>query len=260
MMAAAVRLPARFSRPLALGATLFLLALTAFELSIVVPKELRLQGAIGVDFHQYQDHARRWLAGGGFYLPEQLAGPYRVYDLLPPLYPPPFVLLVVPFLWLPEILWWAIPLAGISVMVTWWRPSPWTWAAMALMCAWPRTYEIVLFGNPSLWIALFAALGTRWAPAYVAVLLKPSLFPVALLGVRHRSWWIALAVAGLIALPFGLMWTDYAKALLNSDQGFAYSLRDVPIVLIPVIAWAGRTRRDVAPTGWATMRATTRPG
>lgn len=233
---------ARWSAPLAAGVTVLLVALTAYELSIVIPHMQTLPGSFGVDFHQYQDHARRWLAGGGFYLAEQLAGPYRVFDLLPPLYPPPFLLLILPFLALPELLWWAIPIAAIATILLWWRPSPWTWSLIALAVAWPRTYEIVLFGNPSMWVAAFAALGTRWAGGYVGILLKPSLFPLALPGVRHRSWWIGLCVAALISIPFGSMWVDYAKAILNSDQGWTYSLRDAPIVLIPIIGWAGRTR------------------
>jgi len=234
--------PVRWSRPLAIGVIALLVALIAFELSVVVPKVLNLQGALGVDFHQYQDHARRWLTGGGFYLPGQLSGPYTVYGLLPPLYPPPFLLLIIPFVYLPEILWWALPLGFLAAVVIRWRPTPWAWALIAALVAWPRTYEIVLFGNPSMWIAAFAAAGTLAGWPYVLVLLKPSLAPLALIGVRRRSWWIALAVAVLVSVPFGPMWVDYAKALLNADQGWTYSLRDVPIVLIPIVAHLGRRR------------------
>lgn len=239
---APARVPERWSRPLVFGSLVFVVAVIGFELSIVVPKVLNLQGALGVDFHQYQDHARRWLAGGGFYLPEQLSGPYAVYELLPPLYPPPFLVLILPFLYVPQVLWWTLPLATLVGVVLWWRPTPWTWVLIASFVAWPRTYEIVLFGNPSMWIAAFAALGTLLAWPHVLVLLKPSLAPIALLGVRHRSWWIALLVVVLISLPFGSMWIDYAKAVLNADQGWTYSLRDVPIVLIPIVAQHGRRR------------------
>jgi hypothetical protein len=232
----------RWSRPLAVALAIAGVAATVGELAVVVPKMQTLDGSFGVDFHQYLDHARRWLDGGGFYLPSQLAGPYRVYDVLPPLYPPPFLLLILPFLWLPQAVWWAVPLLTLAAVCWHWRPGPWGVAAIAWLVAWPRTYEIVLFGNPSLWIAAFAALGTVAAWPYVGVLLKPSLAPLALLGARHRSWWFALAAGLLISLPFGLMWVDYARALVNADQGWTYSLRDVPIVLIPVAAYAARTR------------------
>lgn len=103
-------------------------------------------------------------------------------------------------------------------------------------------------GNPSMWIAAFAAAGTVWAWAYVLVLLKPSLAPFALLGVRHRSWWIALGVAVLVSIPFAGMWLDWITALRNADQDLLYSLRDAPIVLIPLIAYWGSSRRG----RWAT--------
>jgi hypothetical protein len=234
------RVPERWSRLLTFGLSALLLATIALELSIVVPRVLTLQGALGVDFHQYQDHARRWLDGAGFYLPAQLAGPYVTFDLLPPLYPPPFLLLIVPFLWLPELLWWIVPLGVISVTVAWWRPTRWAWVAILVLVAWPRTYEIILFGNPSMWIAAFAAAGTIFAWPYVGILLKPSLAPLALLGARNRSWWMGLAGAALLSLPFGTMWVDYAKAIINADQNWTYSLRDVPIVLIPIVAYLGR--------------------
>ena len=66
---------ARWSTPLAVGVTALFLALLAFEVAVVLPRMIAARYTIGVDFHQYQDHARRWLSGGGFYLPEQLAGP-----------------------------------------------------------------------------------------------------------------------------------------------------------------------------------------
>ncbi len=240
----------RWYRPLAVGLTVGLLALLAYELVLTLPRMISTQGTMGVDFHQYQGHAGRWLAGGGFYLPEQLSGPYVVYDLLPPLYPPPFLLLIIPFLWLPELVWWVVPIAVVVGVVAYWRPAPWAWPLLAALVAWPRTWEIVAFGNPTMWIAAFAALGTVWDWPSIGVLLKPSLAPFALIGANRRSWWIALAVAVAIGIPFAGMWIDYAKAVLNADQGWMYSLRDVPLVAIPVVAWiAGRGSRVVEGIG-----------
>jgi len=233
----------RWSTPMAVGVSVLMLVATVYGLSVVLPRVQSHPVTWGVDFHLYQGYAQRWLDGKGFYLDFQLSGPYEVLALWPPLYPPPFLLLIVPFLWLPDLLWWIVPLAAISLAVAHWRPSPWAWAGIAACVAWPRTYEIVIDGNPSMWIAGFAAAGTILAWPYVGIFLKPSLAPLALFGVRHRSWWVAFGVAVLVSLPFGAMWLDYAKAIGNADQGWMYSLRDVPIVLIPVIAHAGSRAR-----------------
>jgi hypothetical protein len=232
----------RHGRPVAFALTVAILGFLVFELTLVLPRMLATPGTMSVDFHQYQEHARRWLAGGGLYLPAQLAGPYAAWDLLPPLYPPTFLLLIVPFLWLPEVLWWAIPLAIVTAVVVHWRPSPWTWPLMALCVAWPRTWELVGFGNPAMWIVAAVALGTVLGWPAVAVLLKPSLFPFALIGANRRSWWLALGVAVLLCLPFGAMWLDWFRALTNAtDTGLGYSVKEIPALLIPVVAWLGRS-------------------
>ncbi len=40
------------------------------------------------------------------------------------------------------------------------------------------------------------------------------------------------------------MWSDYLTVLTNSrnEVGLLYSLSDVPLLLIPIIAYLGRTR------------------
>jgi hypothetical protein len=106
--------------------------------------------------------------------------------------------------------------------------------------------EIIASGNPGLWIAMFAALGTVWRPAFALVLLKPSLAPFALFGVRSRGWWVLLAAVVLVSLAFLPMWIDYLHVLLNGRGPLAvawYSIRDVPLVAIPLVAWAASTRR-----------------
>jgi hypothetical protein len=234
----------RWSTPVAIGVIVLMLAATAYGLSVVLPRVQSHPATWGIDFHLYLGYTQRWLDGQGYYLDYQLAGPYAVTPAFPPLYPPPFTLFVVPFLYLPAVLWWVLPLGLIAWVVLRWRPTPWAWAGIAACVAWPRTYEIVIDGNPSMWIAAFAAAGTILAWPYVLVLLKPSLAPFALLGIRHRSWWVALGVCVLVSLPFGAMWLDWVTAVRNADQDLLYSLRDVPIVLIPLIAWWGGSRRE----------------
>ena len=59
-----------------------------------------LEQPIGVDYLLYRDAAARWLAGGPFFEPYQLAGPYPISagDIL---YPPVALWLFVPFTVLP---------------------------------------------------------------------------------------------------------------------------------------------------------------
>jgi hypothetical protein len=188
-----------------------------------------------IDYTLYMDATRRWLDGGPFFEPYQLAGPYpvRMGDVL---YPPNGLLLFVPFTVLPAILWWAIPL-GVTAAVIWrLRPAPVSWPFLALCCFWPPFVARIVAGNPVMWVMAAVAVGflIRWA--FVGVLLKPSLFPFALLGARDRSWWAALAILAALSIPFGTMWLDWVTAVTNSDGGLLYSLQDVPILLLPVLA------------------------
>lgn len=220
-----------------------LLLLAAWNLAFLVPFMASRTGAIGVDYNLYMDAAGRWLAGGSFYLERQLAGPYPVQpgDIL---YPPTTLWLLVPFRVVPAILWWAIPIAVIAWAIWRVRPAWWIWPVLALVLWYPRTQAMFLYGNPGIWIVAAVAAGTRWRWASVLVLVKPSLGPIALFGVRHRSWWIALGVLVLAGLPFAALWLDYAKVLTNADAGIGYSLMDVPPTIAPILAWLARTRAD----------------
>lgn len=235
-----------YARPVAFGLAVVMGALAGIEFVAIGAKVVNLQGALGVDFHQYQDHARRWLVGGGFYLPAQLDGPYSVWALLPPLYPPTFLLLIVPFLWLPEIVWWAIPLVVLAYVLARLRPAWWSWPLLAVCALWPRSLEIIWYGNPAMWAAAAVAAGALWPWAAPFALLKPTLAPFAFVNVKRRSWWAGLGVFALLSLPFGSMWLDYVAVVRNAtDTGLTYSLRDIPLVLLPVIAWWARRWQPV---------------
>jgi hypothetical protein len=188
----------------------------------------------------YHDATARWLAGDGFYLPHQLAGPYvaKAPDVL---YPPSSLWLFLPFQVLPRFLWYAVPL-GVTVwgLVTF-RPKWWAWVAVVILVLYEWTVPLVLLGNPVMWAYTFLWLGLRYSGLAVGVLLKPSLFPFALFGANRKQWWLVLGVAFLAALPFGLMWLDYLTVVLNA-RGTEYLIRSVPMMLIPLVAWAGRTR------------------
>lgn len=197
-----------------------------------------------LDYELYMDATRRWLAGGPFYEPYQLAGPYpiRTGDIL---YPPVGLWLFVPFTFLPVAVWWAIPIAVTAWAIARMRPHPLTWPFMVLCLVWPPTMIKLVAGNPLLWVVAVIALGMQYRWPIVFALVKPSLFPIVVYGVNRRSWWIALAAFGLLSLPFGWMWRDWLNALLNSrGGGLLYSGAEVPTVLLPIIARVGQYVRE----------------
>ena len=190
----------------------------------------------GIDYALYMDATRRWLDGGSYFHPYQLAGPYPI-QMGDVLYPPNVLILFVPFTLLPAVLWWAIPLGITAAMIWRLRPAPVAWPFIALCVFWPPFVARIVAGNPVMWAMAAVALGfmIRWA--FLGVLIKPSLFPFALLGVRDRNWWIGLAILVAISIPFGYMWVEWFVAVTNATGGgLLYSLQDVPILLLPVIA------------------------
>ena len=198
----------------------------------------------GLDFGIYRDAAARWQAGDFYFYPEQLAGPYTVISGHV-LYPPVALLLFIPFTVLPAVLWWLVPLGTISACVTRLRPSRWGWVAILALLCWPYSLELAFTGNPTIWIAAILALSTRWPWASAFVLLKPSLFPFALAGIRTRAWWIALAIFAAASLLFLPMWFDWIRALTNARgpfSGLLYSLKDLTWMAIPSVGWVTRRR------------------
>ncbi len=239
------RLAAVDPRPAALLAAAVFLIPIVFVL--VVPHSL--DQPVGVDFHLYRDVAIRWLNGGPYFEPYQLAGPYaiRAGDVL---YPPVALWLFAPFAisngpplsWL-ALVWWAIPLAITAWVVLAFRPMPWTWPLMALCIANPTTLLKVWTGNPVMWsmAAMALAFGvSRFFGPFV--LIKPSLGPFALFGVHHRSWWFGLGTLVLLSIPFGTLWGDWVASVVNSrGGGVLYSALEIPMLLLPLVAWIGRT-------------------
>lgn len=233
----------RWSKPVAFALSGVIL-LAGVSVTVLTIDTVGAAGRLGADLTLYLGATRDALAGEGFYPAHQVAGPYALADGNI-LYPPPALLLFIPFLILPAALFWLIPIALVSVVVLHHRPRPWTWPLMALALAYPITSLKIVHGNPVMWIAAAAALGTVLAWPSVFVLLKPSLAPFALIGAARRSWWIALGAAAVASLAFGDMWGDYVAVALNarSPNGILYSLDEAPLMLIPVIAWLGRSRR-----------------
>ena len=248
---------ARWYRPTMLGLAVAMVMLLAFELATVLPRAQ--PASYGVDFHQYLGHADRWLAGGSLYLDRQLHGPYAVTGG-DSLYPPPILYLLVPFVvGVPQLAWWIVPLAVIGFVVVRHRPEPWAWPVMLLLLATPRSLEIVLYGNPVMWVAAALALATLGGGWAVAVLLKPTLAPLALWGAHRRSWWLVLAVAVVASAPFGMVWVEWIRVVADSDGSLLYSLPDLLFVAVPLVAWVSRAGAPGA--RWsARSRRRTAPG
>lgn len=226
---------------LGLSAAVFVLPL-AFVLAIPDP----LEQPFGVDFVLYRDVAARWLAGGPYFEPYQVAGPYDIQagDIL---YPPVGLWLFVPFAVAPAavawLLWWGIPIGATAWAIRRLRPRPEVWPLLALCLAWPTTPLKTWTGNPVIWCVAALALATAYRWPAVFVLLKPSLAPFALFGANRRSWWLALGVFAVACLPFGSLWADWLASLTNSrGGGILYSALEIPMLLLPLVAWLGRTR------------------
>ncbi len=219
---------------------------------LVVPHPL--EQPLGVDFDLYRDVTSRWLSGGPYFEPYQVAGPYeiRAGDVL---YPPVALWLFAPFAiattgplsWLLAVAWWAVPLLVTAAVVWRLRPSPWAWPLIALCVANPTTLLKTWTGNPVIWsmaAMAIAALSSRTRFAAPFVLLKPSLAPFAAFGANGRSWWVGLGALLLLCLPFGALWGDWVASVLNSrGGGLLYSALEIPMLLLPLVAWLGRTRR-----------------
>jgi hypothetical protein len=200
-----------------------------------------VNGFGGVDYRLYMDATQRWLDGGPFYQPYQLLGPYPITagDIL---YPPVALWLFVPFTFLPSIIWWLLPIGLMSIVIWRLRPVPISWPLMALCLAWPPTQVKIITGNPVIWSVAALALGCLYRWPSVFVLLKPSLLPFALFGVRHRAWWIALGGFALLSLPFGALWMEWLRTVVNSQGGgILYSVQEVPLLLLPLVAWRYRS-------------------
>jgi hypothetical protein len=236
------RLVASLDRPrvaLALSAATILLPIL-----FVVALQQPLDQPFGKDVALYREAAARWLAGGSFYDPRQLAGPYEVAhgDIL---YPPVSLWLFAPAAILPDLpalaLWWGIPIAVTAWAVRRADPRPLVWPLIALCLAWPTTPLKVWTGNPVIWSMAAMALAIVWRGGAPFALLKPSLFPFALFGIAQRSWLIGLAMFVALSIPFGALWVDWVATVLNTrGGGLLYSALEAPMLALPLVAWAGR--------------------
>jgi hypothetical protein len=220
-----------------------LVVVAVAELTFLVPY-MDAEKALGADYRFFMDITRHWVVTGEFYLPHQLAGRYQVQTLVDVLYPPIALYLFVPFLVLPAVLWWAIPVTVFAASVAWLRPARWTWPLIAFGVAWPQTLAQLLYGNTNMWVAAMIAAGVVLAWPSVMILFKPAFAPFALIGIKRRRWWVAMGILCLAAVPFGTMWLDYATVIRHSSLSASYGLINLPLMVAPLIAWMGRRRPE----------------
>jgi hypothetical protein len=223
------------------------LATILLPVLFVVVTSAPLDQPLAKDALLYRDAAARWLSGGSFYEPRQVAGPYDIVhgDIL---YPPFGLWLFIPLAVLPVIpalaLWWGIPALVTAVAVRRLRPRPAVWPLIALCLAWPTTPLKTWTGNPVIWCVAAMAVATTWRGAAPFALLKPSLFPFALFGFPSRAWWAGLATFAAMSLPFIGLMPDWLASVVNArGGGLLYSVLEAPMLALPLVAWAGR--RDV---------------
>jgi hypothetical protein len=204
---------------------------------------------LGSDLSLYLGATQRWLGGGSFYQSWQLAGSYGISTTAAPiLYPPVALLLFAPFTVLPAFLWWAILGTAFAWAMSRLRPHPMAWPVMTLLALFSPAIVLARTGNPLIWATAALAVGCVVTGPAVLVFLKPSLFPFALMGANRRRWWIALGLFGLACLPFGFLWIDWVRAILNSDGSPFYSVREGLVLAIPLVAWMARARGTRTPT------------
>jgi hypothetical protein len=234
----------KWYRPLAVGLSALFAAYGLFVLAILVTQSATF-GPPGSDREIYVGAAQRWLGGGPYFYPEQLAGRYEL-EVGHVLYPPPSLLAFAVLSFLPAVLWWLIPIAIVGAVIVYHRPAPWAWPLIAACLGFQWSIMLLYTGNPTIWLSAAVALGTVWGWPAVAVALKPTLLPFAFIGVRRRSWWLVAGLGLVVSIPFWGMWLDWFHAVTNAygwRVGPLYSLGDVPWLLAPVVAWRARTTR-----------------
>ncbi len=197
----------------------------------------------GADLRGYVEASRSWLAGDGFYLPRQLHGPYPI-ELGDVLYPPTMLYLFIPFLVLPYQLWWVLAVGLLGFVVWSWRPALWAVALILVCLAFPDQPVLYFRGAPVIVFAALVAAALRWKWPGALILLKPSILPFALIGIRTRGWWITAGILLVLTLPLIPLIPDWLRAVVDArgPAGWLYSVKDLPLLMVPVIAYLGRTR------------------
>ncbi len=222
-----------------------LAAILAVALSYFYGFWFAAPGYVGHDLTLYQHEVNAWMAGAPMYPSFEVRGPFQIVDGVI-LYPPMTIALFVLTLPLPLPLWWLVPIATVATVIYRLHPQRRWLLAIAVCLVYPVSVGLVVSGNPDLWLAAALAIAVYWHPAAALILLKPSVFPFALIGWRRREWWAiagALAVGSLFLFPQTLDWLSVVRNGQGGlRSGLVYSYQDVPLLIVPLLAWAGSAR------------------
>lgn len=207
------------------------------------------RGELGYDARLYVLFGQRLLMTGEFYSPIQFVGSYAATGAVN-LYPPLAAYLFVTFSYAPLILWWVVPIGVFAWHVYDCRPARWTWPLMALIFGLPATAAALAYGNSSLWTVALVALACRRGEAAPLMAFKPTDLVGALVAVkRWRQMVVGLVFVLVLSLPLGQLWEDWIRAMSNAQVPAFRNLASLPMITLPLIAWAARTRRDRATDG-----------
>ncbi len=93
-----------------------------------------------------------------------------------------------------------------------------------------------------MWLTAFVAGAVLWAWPAILITIKPSLVFLAAIGITRRSWWVAAAVFAPLNVPLIPLWLQWISVIRNSTVTAEYSLANLPLITLPVVAWLASSR------------------
>ena len=200
----------RVARRVAVGVLAIVLG---YELWVAATNPLGVLHYPGIDYSTYMEATRRALSGGGFYASWQFNPAQPDPSLRSVLYPPLALLVFVPMSFLPPIAWWVVPVGTIAYVAWNQCRTPWQRVALLAAIASPPDLTALITGNGTLWVAAAVVAANRWAWPSAFIVLKPTFAPWAIIGVRSRSWWVALGGLVVVSLALLPMWLDWLRVM-----------------------------------------------
>ena len=191
---------------------------------------------LGLDWLGYRAGFFRLLSTGTPYAPFELAGPFHP-EHLDFIHPPNVLPLIAPFAVLPQpldyILFVGIPIAIYIYLLR--GMAWWGWPIVAFLTTTNSLQYPILNGNSSLWFCAAFGLGIRYGWPVGIIAMKPSLAPLAIVGLRRPIPTFILAVVPmLVTLP---LFPTYLIALRNMDVPWWYSFGNYSLIALAALPW-----------------------
>jgi len=93
-----------------------------------------------------------------------------------------------------------------------------------------------------MWVAVFVTGGLMVGWPAALTLLKPTFAPLALIGVRSRSWYLVVAAMALGTLFMTEELLRYLTVIQHQrGSSLLYSVGDLPMMLIPILGYLARS-------------------